>query len=177
MSLSPALKAPISKSSEDVAMSVLRVNGKIAVTLLCLWPAAVSAQTEDVAAQIAEANKQFATAFAKGDADQVANMYSEDGKVLPPNTEVVSGRRAIRAFWSKAMESGIGTVTLKASEVEAHGDTVIEMGNYVLLGKSGKEIDHGKYLVVWKRDQGAWRLYRDCWNSNTPLAKSGGDRH
>jgi hypothetical protein len=26
--------------------------------------------------------------------------------------------------------------------------------------------DDGKYLVIWKRDQGKWRLHRDIWTTN-----------
>jgi uncharacterized protein (TIGR02246 family) len=155
-------------------MHVLRVNAKIAVVLFCMPWAATSARAEDVARQIEEANSQFAEAFAKGEADRIADLYVEEGKLLPPNSEVVSGRKEIRAFWSKAMESGVKAVTLKSSEVGAHGDTALEMGNYTLFGKDAKEIDRGKYLVVWKRDHGRWRLYRDCWNSSKPSGKSGG---
>jgi hypothetical protein len=26
-----------------------------------------------------------------------------------------------------------------------------------------------KYLVVWKREKGAWKVLYDCWNWNAPL--------
>ena len=25
-----------------------------------------------------------------------------------------------------------------------------------------------KYLVVWKRENGAWKVFYDCWNWNAP---------
>ena len=163
-----------SHESGSKVMHVLRVNAEIAIVVFCVLSASTSARAEDVAAQIKEANRRFAAAFEKGDAERIADFYVEEGKLLPPNSEVVSGRKEIRAFWSKAMESGVKAVTLKSTEVEARGDTAIEMGNFALFGKDAKEIDNGKYLVVWKCDQGTWRLYRDCWNSSKPLGKSGG---
>src|SRR5262249_46157218 len=104
-------------------MNVLNVNAGTAIILACLSSAVASVRADDVAAQIDQANKRFAAAVAKGDADQVADMYATDGKLLPPNSDVVTGRKDIRAFWSKAMESGIKSVTLTASEVEAHENT------------------------------------------------------
>jgi ketosteroid isomerase-like protein len=34
--------------------------------------------------------------------------------------------------------------------------------------KNGKTADRGKYIVVWKRDGGQWRLHRDSWNTSMP---------
>jgi ketosteroid isomerase-like protein len=29
-----------------------------------------------------------------------------------------------------------------------------------------KILDDGKYLVLWKKTPGGWKMYRDCFNSN-----------
>jgi ketosteroid isomerase-like protein len=36
---------------------------------------------------------------------------------------------------------------------------------------SGKQIDRGKYITVWKKQQGQWKLHRDIWNTSMPAAK------
>ena len=38
----------------------------------------------------------------------------------------------------------------------------------------GREVDNGKFLVVWRLEAGAWRTLRDIWNSNVDAW--GGDR-
>ena len=69
------------------------------------------------------------------------------------------------------MDAGIKSIELKTTEVEGLGDTAVEVGSFTLFAKTGATIDQGKYLVLWKRVDGAWRLHRDCWNSNQPASK------
>ena len=45
-----------------------------------------------------------------------------------------------------------------------------EEGRYVIRRGTGDEADRGKYLVLWKREGGRWRLFRDCFNSDLPAA-------
>jgi ketosteroid isomerase-like protein len=37
---------------------------------------------------------------------------------------------------------------------------------WTLKGKDGAELDHGKYVVIWKKEAGGWKLHRDIWNSS-----------
>jgi uncharacterized protein (TIGR02246 family) len=144
-------------------------------TLLIVFAAApqLSAQAEtlsDALKQIEKANAEFMAAFARGDAKAVAGMYTERAWVLPPNQETVEGRAAIEAFWKATMDAGIKGVALKTREVEAFGDTAIETGTATVFGSGDAVVDEGKYVVIWKRDGGRWRLHRDCWNSSRPIA-------
>jgi len=57
-----------------------------------------------------------------------------------------------------------------AYEVEDHGDTAIEVGKYTLKGEEGQVLDTGKYTVIWKQEEGQWKLHRDIFNSSVPAA-------
>jgi ketosteroid isomerase-like protein len=52
--------------------------------------------------------------------------------------------------------------------VEGHGDTAHEVGKYAVPAEGGKVVDTGDYIVIWKRENGRWRLHRDIWTTNTP---------
>jgi hypothetical protein len=39
-----------------------------------------------------------------------------------------------------------------------------------LYARAGKLLDVGKYIVIWKWEQGRWQIYRDIWTSNLPPA-------
>lgn len=131
---------------------------------------AAQAQPGDVRAQIDKANAAFVAAFAKGDAPAIAAMYTTDAQAFPPNSDIVRGRAAIQKLWEGAMGMGVKSVKLQATEVEGHGTMAHEVGTYAMIGADGKEIDHGKYIVIWKREGTAWKLHRDIWNTNRPAA-------
>ncbi|MFN2131069.1 MAG: YybH family protein, partial [Anaerolineae bacterium] len=76
--------------------------------------------------------------------------------------------QAIQAFWQAVLDAGIKEARLEIREVEAHGDTAIEVGEYTLHGEGGAELDAGKYIVIWKREGGQWKLHRDIFNSSLP---------
>ena len=120
---------------------------------------------------IAAANEGFMAAFNGGDAAGVAALYTEGAQLLPPNADVMAGREAIQAFWQGAMDMGIQSAQLEIVEVEGHGDTAIEVSKYTLCGESGQVLDQGKYIVIWKRESGQWKLHRDIFNSSMPMPK------
>jgi ketosteroid isomerase-like protein len=60
-------------------------------------------------------------------------------------------------------------IKLDTVEVEGFGDMAYEVGKYALSGKTGKVSDQGKYIVVWKKVRGQWKLHRDIFNSNVPV--------
>jgi ketosteroid isomerase-like protein len=121
--------------------------------------------------EIEAANAVFAAAYGRGDAQAVAAMYTEHGELFPPNEKIVEGRSAIEQFWKSAMDAGTKCVQLKTSEVEGYGEAAVEAGTYTLAGVDGRLLDQGKYLVLWKRVDGKWRLHRDCWNSDMQIRK------
>jgi ketosteroid isomerase-like protein len=124
-----------------------------------------------VKAAIDAGNKAFAEAVAKGDATACGAFYTATAKAFPPNAGPVEGREAITKLWSGLLASGIRSLTLAAGEVEGHGDTVHEVGSYLLKTPDGQIADQGKYIVVWKKEDGRWKQHRDIWNSSLPSQK------
>jgi uncharacterized protein (TIGR02246 family) len=110
----------------------------------------------------------FMETFRKGDAAGLAALYTEEGQLMPPNAGFQVGRQAIQAFWQAVVDAGIKEARLEIREVEAHGDAAIEVGEYSLHGGGGAELDAGKYIVIWKRKDGRWKLHRDIFNSSLP---------
>jgi uncharacterized protein (TIGR02246 family) len=126
--------------------------------------------TSDIRAQIESANAQIGNAFKRGDATALANFYTSEAQLLPANSDFVQGAAAIRTFWQSAIDTGLTGASLETIEVEGHGDTAIEIGRYRLLAADDVVADQGKYIVVWKNDNGAWKLHRDIWTTSQPAA-------
>ena len=137
---------------------------RAALLLLCLSlvafaPPSASAQSTDVRAAIEAVNAKFDAAWGRKDAAAVTALYTA-------NVGPVSGSEAILEFWKAALAAAPPAAKLTATEVEAHGDTAHEVGTYQMFASDGKVVETGKYVVVWKREGGQWKLHRDIWNSD-----------
>ena len=117
---------------------------------------------------IAAANENFMATFKGGDGASMAALYTENGQVLPPNSDFVTSKQAIQGFWQAIFDMGIKEVKLKIVEAEGHGDTAIEVGRYTLKDEGGQVLGKGKYIVIWKQEEGQWKLHRDIFNSSMP---------
>ncbi|MBV8964405.1 MAG: SgcJ/EcaC family oxidoreductase [Hyphomicrobiales bacterium] len=118
-------------------------------------------------AQIQVLNDKFSDAFNRGDAAAIGAMYMEDAVVLPAGAPLVRGREAIQAFWKKGAEQLDG-MRLTTIDIQPLGDGAArEIGTFVLKtkGQTPQQID-GKYVVVWQKEGGDWKLSTDIWNSN-----------
>jgi uncharacterized protein (TIGR02246 family) len=128
----------------------------------------MTTQTIDIRNDIRRADDAFEKHFNQGDAAGVAELYTNDGMLLPTGSDFIQGKEAIRDFWQGAINLGIKEARLDILEVELQGDAAIEVGRYQLKGAGGEVMDQGKYIVIWKQEQGEWKLYRDIWNTNRP---------
>lgn len=132
----------------------------------------VEADTVSVAQitrQISSQNDEFMAGFETGDTTRFAQVYFENGWMMPPNAEPIKGRAGIKQFLIQAKEMGIGRVELNSGELFVHGDSIaVETGSYTTYIDSN-EVDHGSFMVYWKKDGDTWRMYRDIWNSDIPL--------
>ena len=118
-------------------------------------------------ATIDKLNESFMAAFQKGDTAAIGQMYAEDAYLLPSGGEMVKGRAAIQAFWTKAAE-GIGDFKLTTVDVKPLGNEAArEIGTFTLKtkGQPPQEVA-GKYVVVWQKVGGDWRLATDIWNTD-----------
>lgn len=118
-------------------------------------------------AKIITATKTFSKAYINGDFESMANSYTEDAKIFPNNADIISGREAIKERWMMGAETKILHHKILPEEITFLGDYAHDYGYFE--GKSeNKEgsIDNwkGKYVVVWKKENGNWKMYLDIWN-------------
>lgn len=133
--------------------------------------ASVNASPDMLKDEIVAANKAFMTIFERGDSISMANLYTDDGSLMPTNSDFVNGKEGIAAVWQSVFDAGLKQATLETLEVEGLGNTAYEVGKYTLFLDGGKVADSGKYIVIWKKKDGQWKLYRDIFNTSVPLEK------
>jgi ketosteroid isomerase-like protein len=130
--------------------------------------AATAARAEDgPRASIEAENAAFSAAISRGDSKALAALYTADAQLMPQGSDPIKGTVAIRQFLQeKIIDAGVAGAVLKTLEVFGTGATVFEVGEYEMRGRSGNLLDHGKYMVVWLKVNGAWRLHRDMFSTS-----------
>jgi ketosteroid isomerase-like protein len=116
-------------------------------------------------ATIEKLNDAFVAAFGSGDMASLAAMYSEDAYLMPPGAPLMRGRGDIQKFWSAAGEQ-VGDLKLVTVDVKPlSSDGAREIGTFSLKSKGQQPQElMGKYVVVWQKVQGDWKLAVDIWN-------------
>src|ERR1700675_319589 len=116
-------------------------------------------------ANIEAANAKWMEFFNKGDFDGVASLYTANATALPPGSGMVKGRAAIGAMW-KNMAEQVSDPKVTTVDVKRLGPSAArEIGTFSLKtkGPTPKEVT-GKYVVVWEKVGGDWKLAADIWN-------------
>jgi uncharacterized protein (TIGR02246 family) len=107
------------------------------------------------------------------DATGIAQFYTEDGAVMPPNAPIGKGRAAIQQTWDSMMRTPAFDLTFAPEQilVSSSGDLALDRGTYRLTTESAgrQQTDTGKYVVVWRKVDGEWKAAADIFNSDLPL--------
>jgi ketosteroid isomerase-like protein len=122
-----------------------------------------NAAANDARATVDKLNQAFMAAFERGDVDGVMRLYSSNATLFPPGTPPIVGATAIGGFWKKIMASGVKRIVPKTTELDVHGDTMIELGEFDVV-REAAPVQRGRFCVIWKRENGNWKVHRDLWN-------------
>lgn len=115
---------------------------------------------------IYEANNNFVAAMARGDAKGVAACYTMDAEFMAPGAPSVQGRANIETALAGYIKQGFTEYTVIATIVYGNIDVVGVQEAYSLSQPGGVNKDVGKSIQLWKQEDGAWKIFRDCFNSD-----------
>jgi uncharacterized protein (TIGR02246 family) len=149
----------------------------LAAVLLSVTPALAMAQQKSdqkgAEQQIRQLDQQWVEAVKSKDVGAIAEFYTEDGVIMPPNAELAQGREAIRKVWEGMVQLPNFSLNFEPSTIKTAeaGDMAFEIGTYKLAFKpaQGGIEDIGKYVVVWSKEDGDWKAVADIFNSNLPI--------
>ena len=126
---------------------------------------------DQVRAAMAATNDLFnAEVFGKRNFDALDKIYTANARILPPGAAMISGRPAIKEFWSNLIDSvNAKSAVLSSIDVIPTGDGVVEIGRAILTvqpdgAAAQMEV---KYVVYWLQEDGHWKWHVDIWNQNT----------
>ncbi len=123
----------------------------------------------DLAKEKQELQKSFNGVMAAldgGDAKAVANFYTEDGVFMPHNSQIFTGRAEIEKAFEGFIAGGFTDLDVESTWAEGCGDFLLDTEQWTL--SNGKDTLIGKSLVIWKKEDGMWKMYKDMINTDTP---------
>lgn len=123
---------------------------------------------EEAKTAIEAAGQTFVIAMNKGDSIALANCYTTDAKMMGANEKSVMGRPAIQKTFSGWIKGGMPTFTMKTVAIWGNEEMMAAEEEWAFSDKDGKILDSGKSIELFKMEDGKWRMFRDCYNSDLP---------
>jgi ketosteroid isomerase-like protein len=124
---------------------------------------------DEIKKQIQAQNEVFVKALANNDSVGVANCYTIDAEFMPANEPLTKGRANIVSKIGSYIRQGMTNYTILATTVYGDGDMVTVQEVFTLSDQQGNNPDVGKSIEIWKKEDGVFKLFRDCFNSDLPI--------
>jgi uncharacterized protein (TIGR02246 family) len=123
------------------------------------------------AARIRALDQQWLEATARRDLDGMMAIYAPDARELLPDLPPLIGTAAIRDFYSKLMGQlprFAHHFDVQEITVSAAGDLAVVQGSYRFTPDTQlpSQVQSGKFVGVWRRRDGDWRLAINISNSD-----------
>jgi ketosteroid isomerase-like protein len=144
----------------SIILAVLSVLIPVAGFFTQEQPAAAQLPSVDLPPELARVLTHYEAAWGKRDAAALAQLFAEDGFVLPSGRMPVQGRAAVQKYYTGQG----GPLSLRALAWATEGQVGYIIGGYA--GKKGSP-DDGKFtLTLRKGPDRRWLIVSDMDNSN-----------
>lgn len=115
---------------------------------------------------IQEKTDRFTEAHITKDTAFLNNCFTRDAKIYPPNSDAVIGRSDIADLNSDWVNYGIYEFKEESTSFYGDEDLLIDEGTYYLRYGEENTIDKGKYINIWKMEDGEWKIFSNIWNTS-----------
>ncbi len=133
-----------------------------AILLLSTIPA--WAQTK---AELDAVNDRFTSAFNKGDAQGVADLFAKDAVLLPDRAPRIDGQEAIAAYWKSGVEAVGNLKIVNRNVIQLGPDVGARLGTWEVTSKGDKpQTFSGKDLLIYRKVGSEWKIVADIWNTD-----------
>ena len=110
--------------------------------------------------ELARVLTDYEKSWSAGDAAALAELFAEDGFVLPSGQPPVKGREAIQKLYTRCGSP----LSLRAFAYATSGDVGYILGGY--SAATGKA-DEGKFTLTLRKKAGRWLIASDMDNRNS----------
>ncbi|HVT85559.1 MAG TPA: nuclear transport factor 2 family protein [Chitinophagaceae bacterium] len=103
--------------------------------------------------------KQFADYFEQGDSVALAAMYTKDASLGSVKGKDIPA--AIGRMIRNSIQENSRHITYTSTSISVDGEFIVEVGIAEAKDDQGNQKWKARYLVVYKQEDGHWKLYRD----------------
>ena len=119
---------------------------------------------------------EFLAAHSFNDGAKLADFYTDDALLIPPDEPVVRGKQAIAEWYENEFKKAppIENPKVTLEDIDVSGNMAFIRGDFILKfqGQTNDEpiIQNLRFISIWrKQPDGNWKFYCDIWNTNAPL--------
>lgn len=150
----------------------LRTPLLAALALTSCQPSTPAIDVDAEARTIERLHSEWADAEVAKDLDASLAFLTPDAILQPPNAAPIQGHDAIRQFYISMFQLPIAAMTMGPATVvvSESGDVAADWGTLTLVvnGNDGPITDTLKFMAVWQRRNGEWKVLANSWSSNAP---------
>jgi uncharacterized protein (TIGR02246 family) len=110
---------------------------------------------------IAAVYDEWKSAVRRKDAHAISLLYTADGMVVSQASPSVRGRQALEELNQYYFDFGVAAIEVHTQEMYPVGDMLCELGTAEAFTGSGKVLSANRYMTLWKKEDGKWRVHRD----------------
>src|SRR5262245_41980301 len=148
------------------------------LVVACAPPAAAPPPKPDLASDekaIRDQDAHWLKAEETRDAAAAAAVFADDGVAYREHVDPIIGPAAFRAYATKfSADNPAAKIswTTDAIRLGEAGDIAIQTGAYHLggLGPKGDGEDRGRFVTIWKKVNGEWKVAQDIGSTTMPEA-------
>jgi ketosteroid isomerase-like protein len=125
----------------------------------------------DLKAMFNDMNKKFSQMMIDNHLEEMLGYYAENFISMPSYQPMLRSIDAMRESHKQQHDMGMKVTAfeLTATDVIAEGNIAVEIGTYTIsmsMPEMGTIDDYGKYMNVWEKQDGDWKLRADMWNTD-----------
>lgn len=112
---------------------------------------------------ITQRTKVFEEALKKGDSLAVGDIYTSDTKIIG----AYSGRENIIKEVYEMTRDSITGIAFEIINLWGNDNIIIEDAYVEFFHENGRLVSKGECLLVWKKENDTWRIFRDVFKPET----------
>jgi ketosteroid isomerase-like protein len=124
----------------------------------------------EITKTVCAVDRALIAAEASRDIDTAMNYLAAEVILQPPDMPMVVGREAVRKFYTAWFSVPYISIEVHSQKVNvaSSGDLAYLVGesSFIFDGPQGELQVPGKYLGVWKKVEGEWKLSAISWSGN-----------